>query len=182
MKKLLLLLLLTGAAARPALAQRHIKHISTWSAQVGRSEQGHYYELGYSTFLTNRTALRLSGLYERGLYERGLLGAAGNYLSYGGRVFVAPQLLQLGEFAYMHLLLGGAGNYELGGKQPTSDGLGTERRQRFTYGPQAGAEVDFFLGNRVSIAATATKGYLFNNPLIDRWPGYAGVGLRYHFR
>ena len=177
MKNLLLLLLLTCASARPALAQRHIKHISTWSAQVGRSEQGHYYELGFSTFLTNRTALRIGGLY-----ERGSLGTEGNYSAYGGRVLIAPQLLHLGEFAYVHLLLGGAGNYELGGEQPTSDGLGTERRQRFTYGPQAGAEADFFLGNRVSIVATATKGYLFSNPLIDRWPGYAGVGLRYHFR
>jgi len=97
-------------------------------------------------------------------------------------VFIAPQLLHLGEFAYLHLLLGLAGNYEFGGEQPTLDGLSTERSQRFTYGPQAGAEADFFLGNRVSIVATANKGYLFNNPLIDRWPGYAGVGLRYHFR
>ncbi|MGI4741313.1 MAG: hypothetical protein ACRYG7_39610 [Janthinobacterium lividum] len=177
MKKLLLLLLLAGAATRPALAQRHVQHISTWSAQVGRSEQGHYYELGYSTFLTDRTALRISGLY-----EKGTLGALGNYSSYGGRLFIAPQLLHLGEFAYVHLLLGGAGNYELGGEQPTSDGLSTERRQRFTYGPQAGAEADFFLGNRVSLVATATKSYLLNNPLLDRWPGYAGAGLRYHFR
>ena len=177
MQKILWLLLLAGAGSRPALAQRHIKHISTLSAQVGRSGQGHYYELGFSSFLTNRTALRVSGLY-----ERGSLDAAGNYSSYGGRVFIAPQLLHLGEFAYVHLLLGGAGNYEFGGEQPTRDGLGTERRQRFTYGPQAGAEADFFLGNRVSVVATATKGYLFNNPLVDSWPGYAGAGLRYHFR
>lgn len=177
MKKLLWLLLLAGAGSRPALAQRHIKHISTWSAQVGRSEQGHYYELGFSSFLTNRTALRVSGLY-----ERGALNTVDNYSSYGGRLFIAPQLLHLGEFAYVHLLVGLAGNYEFGGEQPTRDGLGTERNQRFTYGPQAGAEADFFLGNRVSVVATATKGYLFNNPLIDRWPGYAGVGLRYHFR
>lgn len=177
MKKLLWLLLLTGVGTHPALAQRHIKHISTWSAQVGRTEQGHYYELGFSSFLTNRTALRVGGLY-----ESPPLGAVGNYSSYGARVFIAPQLLHLGEFAYVHLLLGLAGNYEFGGEQPTSDGLGTERRQRFTYGPQAGAEADFFLGNRVSVVATATKGYLFNNPLIDRWPGYAGLGLRYHFR
>jgi hypothetical protein len=177
MKKLLLLLLLAEAGSHPALAQRHIKHISTVSAQIGRSEQGHYSELGFSSFLTNHTALRVSGLY-----ERGALGSAGTYSSYGGRLFIAPQLLHLGEFAYVHLLLGLAGNYEFGGEQPTSDGLGTERRLRFTYGPQAGAEADFFLGNRASVVATATKGYLFNTPLIDSWPGYAGVGLRYHFR
>lgn len=177
MKKLLFLILLTGAGARPALAQRHVKHIATWSAQAGRSEQSRYYELGYSSFLTNRTVLRVSGLY-----EKGSLAAAGNYSSYGGRLFIAPQLLHLGELAYLHLLVGLAGNYEFGGAQPTSDGLGTERRQRLTYGPQAGVEADCFLGNRVSVVATATKGYLFNNPLIDRWPGYAGAGLRYHFR
>ncbi len=52
-----------------------------------------------------------------------------------------------------------------------------------------GAEADFFLGNCLSLVATGTKGYLFNNPLIDHWPSMASIGLRttsvglqYHLR
>jgi hypothetical protein len=85
--------------------------------------------------------------------------------------------------AYVHLLLGAGIGYEHSGENDTAElAADVKEHQRFTYGPQAGAEVDCFLGNRLSLVATATKGYLFNNPLIDQWPGYASAGLRYHFR
>ena len=179
MKNLLLVaLLLAGAGAVPASAQRHVKHISSWGAHLGRSEKGDYYELSYTSMLTNRLALRASGLR-----EAGTLSGRGEYSSYVGRVLLAPQLFRLGEVAYVHLLLGAGAGYERTGENGTAE-LATDAKepQRFTYGPQAGAEVDCFLGNRLSLVATATKGYLFNNPLIDQWPGYASAGLRYHFR
>jgi hypothetical protein len=53
---------------------------------------------------------------------------------------------------------------------------------RFTSGPQAGLDADFFLGNPASLVATATKSYVFNHPLLDEWLGLGNVGLRYHFR
>lgn len=179
MKKLLLMaLLLAGAGTLPVLAQRHVKRISSWGAHVGRSETGRYSEVSYTSMLTNRLALRVSGRR-----ESGTLAGRGQYDSYAGRVLLAPQLFQLGEFAYVHLLLGGGLGFERTNRDGTGDlTAGTTAPQRFTYGPQAGAEADFFLGNRVSLVATATKGYLFNSPLIDQWPGLASVGLRYHFR
>ena len=62
MKKLLLVALaLAGAGTSPALAQRHVKHISSWGAHLGRSEKGDYYELSYTSMLTNQLALRPSG-------------------------------------------------------------------------------------------------------------------------
>ena len=179
MKHLLLVaLLLVGAGVVPASAQRHVKHISSWGAHLGRSEKGDYYELSYTPLLTNRLALRLSGGY-----EHGTLPTRGEYSVYQGRVLLSPQLFRLGEVAYFHLLVGAGAGYEWtnqngSGELPT----GSSEPQRFTYGPQVGAEADFYLGNRVSLVATGTKGYLFNNPLIDRWPGLASVGLRYHFR
>ncbi|QKG59085.1 hypothetical protein GKZ68_20605 (plasmid) [Hymenobacter sp. BRD128] len=89
-------------------------------------------------------------------------------------MLLAPQLFHVGEFAYVHLLLGGGAGFEQTNRDGTGElTAGAKAPQRFTYGPQAGAEADFFLGNRVSLVATATKGYLFNNPLIDQWPGLA---------
>ncbi|UOQ75233.1 hypothetical protein [Hymenobacter cellulosilyticus] len=179
MKNLLLVaLLLAGAGAVPASAQRHVRHISSWGAHLGRSEQGSYYELSYTSMLTNHLALRASGLR-----ETGTLDGRGKYTSYAGRLLLAPQLFRLGEVAYVHLLLGAGAGYERTGENGTGE-LPTDAKQtqRFTYGPQAGAEVDVFLGNRFSLVATATKGYLFNNSLLDQWPGYASAGLRYHFR
>lgn len=180
MKNLLLLvvLLVAGAGISPALAQRHDRHISSVAAHFGLSDKGQYAELSYLPYLTNHIALRVSGLY-----EYGNLPGRGKYSSYNGRVLFAPELFHIGEFAYVHLLVGGGAGYE----QTNVDGsgdlpTGASKPTRFTYGPQAGAEADFFLGNRVSLVVTATKAYLFNNPLIDEWPGQAGVGLRYHFR
>ena len=174
MKNLLLVaLLLAGAGAVPAFAQRHVQHITSWGAHLGRSEKGDYYELSYTSMLTNRLALRASGLRDAGNL------AGGEYSSYVGRVLLAPQLFRLGEVAYVHLLLGAGAGYERTGENGTGELPADAREpQRFTYGPQVGAEVDVFLGNRFSLVATATKGYLFNNPLIDQWPGYAGAGLR----
>lgn len=179
MKHLLLVaLLMAGAGALPASAQRHVQHIASWGAHLGRSEKGDYYELSYTSMLTNRLALRASALR-----DAGNLTGRGEYSSYVGRVLLAPQLFRLGEVAYVHLLLGAAAGYERTGENGTGEPLADAREpQRFTYGPQAGAEVDCFLGNRLSLVATATKGYLLNNPLIDQWPGYASAGLRYHFR
>ncbi|GAA4493004.1 hypothetical protein GCM10023172_00970 [Hymenobacter ginsengisoli] len=179
MKKLLLVaLLLDGAGAAPALAQRHVKHMAAWGAHVGRSETGTYYEASYTSLLTNRLALRGSGLR-----ETGTLAGRGQYERYAGRVLLAPQLLRVGEVAYVHLLLGGGAGYEHTNLNGTGEqAAGAQTPQRFTYGPQAGLEADFFLGNRLSLVATATKGYLFNNPLIEQWLGHAGIGLRYHFR
>ncbi|WP_227610281.1 hypothetical protein [Hymenobacter translucens] len=179
MKNLLLVVLfLTGAGILPASGQRHVKHIASWGAHVGRSEKGDYYELSYTPMLTNRLALRLSGGY-----EAGHLATRGEYSVYQGRVLLSPQLFRLGEFAYVHLLLGAGAGYEWTNQNGTGEAANDSNEpQRFTYGPQAGLEADFFLGNRLSLVATGTKGYLFNNPLVDQWPGMAGVGLRYHFR
>jgi hypothetical protein len=180
MKKLLsVALLLAGAGSMPALAQRHVKHIASWGAHIGRSEQGNYYELSYTPMLTNRLALRISALREDG----NLGGAAGKYAAYQSRILLAPQLFRLGEIVYVHLLFGAGGQYERTNEHGSGNiAPDAKKLQRFTYGPQAGAEADIFLGNRVSLVATGTKGYQFNNSLIDQWPGMASIGLRYHFR
>lgn len=180
MRKLLsVVLLLVGAGAMPALAQRHVKHIASWGAHIGRSEKGNYYELSYTPMLTNRLGLRISGLREGGK----LGSVAGDYAAYQGRILLAPQLFHFGELVYVHLLLGAGGQYERTNEHDTGDiAQDAKKPQRFTYGPQAGAEADLYLGNRFSLVATATKGYQFNNSLIDQWPGMASAGLRYHFR
>lgn len=180
MKKLLLVaFVLVGAGLSPALAQRHVKHISAWGAHLGRSEKGTYYELSYYSMLTNRLGIRLSGLREAGNLGK----KAGDYAAYQGRVLLAPQLFQIGEVVYVHLLLGAGGHYERTNQGGTGElPLNASQPQRFSFGPQAGAEADIFLGNRLSLVATGTKGYQIDQSSIDQWPGYLSAGFRYHFR
>ncbi|KAA3435961.1 hypothetical protein [Rufibacter hautae] len=171
-KALLSLLLFIGLGTlSPALAQRHVKHISAWGVHYGRTEMGKFYEGSYINYLTDKLSVRVSGLREFGDLE------VGEYSAFSGRGFLAPQLFRIGEFAYFHLLLGGAASYER-----TGEGSNSDRRERFTYGPQAGAEVDFFFGNRISLVATGIKGKMFNKTHLDEWPGFISLGLRYHFR
>ncbi|TGE14974.1 hypothetical protein E5J99_13785 [Hymenobacter elongatus] len=134
--------------------------------------------MSYTPMLTNRLALRLSGGYENGHQT-----SRGEYSVYQGQVLLSPQLFHLGEVAYFHLLVGAGAGFEWTNQNGSGELVaGSSEPQRFTYGPQAGLEADFFLGNRLSLVATGTKGYLFNNSLIDHWPSLASVGLRYHFR
>ena len=179
MKKLLsVALILLGASSVPARAQRHVKHMASWGAHIGRSEKGNYYELSYTPMLTDRLGLRISGLREDGTLGR----AAGEYAAYQGRVLLAPQLFRLGETVYVHVLFGAGGQYERT-KEHETGGIAQDAKkpQRFTYGLQAGAEADIFLSNRFSLVATGTKGYQFNHSLIDQWPGMASMGFRFHF-
>lgn len=179
MRKLLLVALVTvSAGLSPALSQRHVKRISAWGAHLGRSEQGQYYELSFSSLLTNRLGLRVSGLREDGNLGK----KAGDYAVYQGRVLLAPQLFQIGEVVYVHLLLGAGGQYEQTNQGRTGElAPNASQPQRFSFGPQAGAEADVFLGNRLSLVATGTKGYQIDPSLIDPWPGYLSAGFRYHF-
>jgi hypothetical protein len=164
------------ALCSSALAQRHVKHMASWGGHLGRTEKGEYHELSYSTFLTDKASFRL-GI----LREYGPLNDTGKYRAFTSRLFVAPQLFRIGERIYFHLLFGGSGSYERiedSGADPEEK---EEVHKRVVYGPQAGVEADLYLGNRVSIAASGTKGLLLNHTRLDEWPGYASIGLRYHF-
>jgi len=170
---------MAGAGVSPALAQRHVKGISAWGAHIGSSEKGRYFELSYSSMLTNRLGLRLSGLRENGY----LGNKAGDYAAYQARVLVAPQLFQIGEVVYVHLLFGAGGQYERTNRGGTGElAPNASKPQRVSFGPQAGAEADVFLSNRLSLVATGTKGYQITKSYIDQWPGYLSAGVRYHFR
>lgn len=170
---------MAGVGASPALAQRHIKGLNSLSASYGATEKGMFTEVSFARLLSNRNALRLAVTR-----ENGTMGASGDYSAYGVRAAFSPQLFRLGEEVYVHLLVGGTGQYERTGQKGSATNIpeDAKRPQRFTYGPVAGAEVDFFLANRFSIVGTATKTYLFNNPLIDKWAGFYSGGLRYYFR
>ncbi|WP_207435969.1 hypothetical protein [Sabulibacter ruber] len=113
--------------------------------------------------------------------EYGKGESRGEYEAYTARLLAAPQLFRIGELVYFHLLLGGGASFErteggLGGKMDRRAG------ERFTYGPQAGLEADLYLGNRFSLTGSVTKARLFNHPLLEEWPGYVSVGVRYHYR
>lgn len=179
MKKTLLSLLFLAVLGTlsPVLAQRHNKNISAWGAQYGRTEKGNFYEGSYTNYLTDKLSVRVSGLRDFGNWRD-----TAEYAAFSGRIFLAPQLFRIGEVAYFHLLLGGAASYERTQEIRTGEETGEARRERFTCGPQVGVEVDLFFNNRISLVATGIKGKVFNHSHIDEWPGFASIGLRYHFR
>ncbi len=177
-KALLSFLIVIGLSLyMPVLAQRHIKNIAAWGAHYGRTENGEFYEASYINYLTDKMIVRVSGLREFGDVE-----GEGEYSAFSSRVFLSPQLFRIGEFVYFHVLLGGMGSYKRTGENLINGEINSLRRERFTYGPQAGLEADLFFGNRISLVASATKGKMFNRSHLDRWPGQAGIGIRYHFR
>lgn len=106
----------------------------------------------------------------------------GELAAFKGWVFLLLQLFSLGEVAYVHALLGTAASHERISEKGTDETPEAGKPQCFTYGPQIGAEVYFYSSNRISLTATATKGRQFNDALIDSWPGYVGLGLRYYFQ
>ena len=177
MKKTLLsfLIVIGLTSILPVLAQRHVKNIAAWGGHYGRTEKGEFYEGSYTNYLTDKMSVRVSGLREFGDVE-------GEYSAFSSRVFLSPQLFRIREMVYFHVLLGGMGSYERTGEDLADGERNSLRRERFTYGPQAGLEADVFLGNRISLVASATKGKMFNRSHLDEWPGQAGIGLRYHFR
>jgi len=177
MKTLLLVSFLVAGVGTwlPALAQRHIKGIGAVGAHYGKTEKGTYAEVSYNQFVSNGLSLRFGATR-----ERGTLGPEGEYSAYGLTILAAPQLFRLGETAYLHLLVGVIGRYERTGENGTNGQESGKDPQRATVGPQAGAELDVFLGNHFSLVGTATKSVLFGDALIDRWPGFYGMGLRYH--
>lgn len=179
MKKALLFLLFLAVLSTlsPVLAQRHNKNISAWGAHYGRTEKGNFYEGSYTNYLTDKLSVRASGLRDFGTWRD-----TAEYAAFSGRVFLAPQLFRIGEVAYFHLLLGGVASYERTQEIRTGEETDETRRERFTYGPQAGVEIDIFFNNRISVVGNGIKGKTFNRSHIDEWPGFVSIGLRYHFR
>lgn len=174
----LLLLVLASAGASPALAQRHIRGLNTVAGHYGASGAGHFAELSYSRYLRDKTSSRI-GLAR----EAGTLDGRGDFSAYSLRLAIAPSLFHLGQTVYVHMLYGVALQYERTGQPQSGTFLEPDAAlpQSFTAGPYVGLEGDVFLGNRVSLVATATKGYLFLNPLISHWPGVLTGGVRFHF-
>lgn len=171
-RSLLLLALLAGLVTLPALAQRHIKNFNAVGVTYGASEQGTLVELSYGRYVTDHLLLRTAALSEWGNTTNGYrVGQLSAHL--------APQVLCLGEFFYLHTLAGVVGRYEWTDKNRTAEDA-SQTPQRVTFGPELGAEADLFLGNRISLTGSARKARVFNNSRIDAWPGTYTVGLRLH--
>lgn len=175
---LLALCLLLVSLPRVGNCQRHIQRMNTVGALIGRTERGTYVHASYGKFLTNKTRLDVAVLRERGNGGAGV----GEFSSYGSSIGVSRLVFRLGEVLYCHAQLQGLARYERLQENNTGGREGGSAPQTFSFGPMAGLDADLYLHNRVSLVASATKGYLFSRPLIDSFPGFYGVGLRYHFR
>ena len=173
------LLLLVGLGlTSPAWAQRHDKRMTGLGVVYGATDQGRFLEGSWTRYVSDKTYLRLGGSLARPDH---LLGGGAASSAYGLSLALAPQLFQLGETVYVHLLAGGLFRYErLNENYADQDPSGV--RQHLAGGPLLGTEADVFLGNRVSLVGTVQKALVFPGTGLTRWPGYYGLGLRYHLR
>ena len=175
---LLALGLVLLALPRQGVCQRHIRRLNTVGAQIGRTEEGTYVSASYGRFLTNRTRLDFGASRERGSGRAGI----GEFSAYGASIGVSRLVFRLGEVFYCHAQLQALGRYERLQENNTGGREGGKAPQGFALGPVAGLSADLYLHNRISLTASATKGRLFLDPKVDSWPGFYGVGLRYHFQ
>lgn len=176
MKRFLFLLLLAGGClgAAPALAQRHVKNLNALGLLGGITDQGYALEVTYGRLATDRNMVRFGVLT-----ERNLLDGTRNYAAGQLSVHFAPQLFQISETLYVHVLLGGVVRYE---QRDALDATDTSPTSRVVAGPEAGLEADLFLLDRLSLVGSLRKGYLFNKPLFDAWPTMGLVGVRWYLR
>jgi hypothetical protein len=157
-------------------AQRHDKRITGLGVVYGKTDNGRFLEGSWTRYVSDKTYLRLGVSLSRP--ERLLRGGSASS-AYGLSLTIAPLLFRIKEVAYVHVLAGGQARYE----RTNEDGLDPDRvgvKQSFYGGPLLGLETDVFLGNRLSLVGTLQKGIVFPDGGLARWPGYYGVGLRFH--
>jgi len=175
---LLLLLLVLLGMPRISCAQRHDKRITGLGLVYGKTDQGKFGEANWTRYVSDNTYLRLGLSLAR---PTNLLFGNSTSSAYGLSLAIAPLLFHIREVAYVHLLAGGLGRFE----RTNEDGAAMDQegiQQHFYGGPLLGVETDIFLGNRVSVVGTLQKSLIFPGDGITRWPGFYGVGLRFHLR
>ena len=177
--RLLLLSALLGLLVLPrwSWAQRHDKRISGLGLVYGKTDNGRFIEGSWTRYVSDKTYLRLGASLAR---PDQLLRGGSASSAYGLSLAIAPLLFHLREIAYVHLLAGGLGRYERTNEDAATPDVGVQ--QSFYGGPLLGLETDVFLGNRISVVGTLQKALVFPGDGITRWPGFYGVGLRYHLR
>jgi hypothetical protein len=173
----LVLLLVLALVGLPGLtwAQRHDKRMTGLGVVYGKTDTGRFAEGSWTRYVSDNTYLRLGVSLARPQNPL----RAGSSSAYGLSLTIAPLLFHVREIAYVHVLAGGLLRYERTNEDDTApDHSGVQ--QHFYGGPLLGLETDVFLGNRVSVVGTLQKAIVFPDGGLARWPGYYGVGLRYH--
>jgi hypothetical protein len=79
------------------------------------------------------------------------------------------------------LLLGGQIGYELvnNGKTMLKDDIRIRQESQLIYGPYLGLEIDYNLGNQISLILHGHENYHFNSDVGNLTP-YIGLGLRFY--
>lgn len=161
---------------QPARAQREVRHLSSLTAEVGTTNAGTYYQVGFSRFISDRTQFLVQMLAENGPRANAAPDTDPQaYRGYELGLGLAPRLLHIGEVVYLRLPLELRTRYErrppVGG-QPDSDG--------FSVGPSVALAADIYLLDRVSLRGEVRQGWQPLGSVERRLPRYFGAGLAFH--
>lgn len=173
----------TAGLPREGQAQRQVKHLNTLAAAYGAAanggtHDGHFYQLGYSRFISDKTRFDVVARHEAGsLGNRGNSSPAPQYDGFDLGLGVAPRLFRIGEVFYLHLTTQLHLRYDHIKATETWTG-----DKRFSAGPRVGLDADVYLADWLSLTGQATQGYLLFHSPLGKWPQYYGGGLSVHFR
>lgn len=164
-------------------AQRQVRHLNTLAAGYGAAandgtHNGHFYQLGYSRFISDKTRFDVVARHEFGNSGSwGGPGSAPKYQSFDLGLGVAPRLLRVGEVFYLHLTTQLHLRYDHSKATETWAG-----DKGFSAGPRVGIDADIYLADWLSLTGQATQGYLLLHSPLGKWPQYYGGRLSVHFR
>ena len=179
-----LLVALGLVAARPAAAQREVRHLNAISLTYGRTSTGtpsgtyfgpSYSQLTYGRFIKDGNRFEAALAVEDGTSQEGFGGESlPHFRAYELGIGIAPTLLHLGEIFYLRLPMQLRTRYE---RLPP---VGEIRHEALKVGPAFGLAAEVYLHDRISITGEARQTwYPFGHPL-DHTPYFVGAGLSLH--
>lgn len=171
----LLFCALALGAARPAQAQREVRHLNAVSGQYGGTSNGVYFQASYARYVSDKTRFEVAAALEQGPRDNAPDEASfPRYRGYELGIGVAPRLFHVGEAFYVRLPIQVRTRYE---RLPPT---GPADKDGFSVGPSLGLSADFYLGDLISICGEFRQNWYPVGSPVNKLPRYFGGGLSLH--
>ena len=150
-----------------SLKLRHIEGIKALDFHYGKSDYGMFGSIGYTYYYSDKYFISPLLNYEQG--KKGLT----NFQNYNIQINSHHTVLKLGDALFFNLKYGGQAGLE------KCQGFENIKEQiKYTYGLNAGIQIEWYLINRIALLGLAEQQYNFNSNLGSLHYRY-GLGLRF---
>ena len=150
---------------------RHIKGVNSADLYAGVSKYGMVYGGGYVKYFSSKFYGKLTGFYEMG-EDSGI-----SFTSMGTDIAVARTLFKVGEGVYINAI--GGLTFAL---DKITEGAETfDVSQKFKYGALLGAELEFFITDKIVFVAGADQRIVLGGSDFGNYRAYYRGGLRFNF-